>query len=180
MKPDLPKLSNLKTLRKRPSIQLAKQESTKSFTFTKPKDLFGQKVFLDVDASPDAVSRNLTPGNRQSNSKDKPRSFGGKSFGMKSNDKHASNAAAVVDLVGQDPQNQQTPEMTARFKDDNEAQKTASKTRKIEKKTNSGKKKSNKVVNRDRIKVNMLEDKIFQKENMLKDWLQNSKVIKKL
>jgi len=70
--------------------------------------------------------------------------------------------------------------MTARFIEDNEASKTTSKVGKPERRNHSGKKKSSRVVNRDRMKVNMLEDKIFMKENILKDFLQNSKVMKKL
>ena len=52
IKPELPKHDKMKSYRKKPYIQLKKQESVKSFSFTKPKDLFGQKIFLDVDASP--------------------------------------------------------------------------------------------------------------------------------
>lgn len=131
----------------------------KSFTFTKPRDLFGQKVYLDVDADPeDDNPRNLAIAQRHSNSKDVSKSFVARNIGVNGID----NPVATLDLAGgKEAQNQATPEMTARFKDDIEGQKTNSKTRKHDVKTTSVKKKTSRVVNRDRMKVNMLEDKIF-------------------
>ena len=80
IKPDLPKQDKMKSYRKKSYIQLKNQESVKSFSFTKPKDLFGQKIFLDVDASPkDGYSRNLTPVNRKVLSKELSKTFGIKS-----------------------------------------------------------------------------------------------------
>lgn len=179
LKPELPKLTSLKSLRKRPSEQLIKPESVKAFSFTKPRYLFGKQAFLDVEETADAGTRNLSITKRYSSSKDDPRNRVTRNFTTKTFDRQVVNVDAAG-LPARDPQNQPTPEMTARFIEDSDPPKATSQPGKSEKRNNSAKKKGSKVINKDRIKVNILEDKIFQKENMLTDWLQNSKVMKKL
>ena len=104
MKPELPKFSSIKRSRKRPSEK--NLDNLKTFSFKKSNDLFGTKVYLDVDeVSPDSISRNFAPpSNNQSNTKDTSKYLGFKSLGGKSNDRYASYSLAL-NLGAMDSQN---------------------------------------------------------------------------
>lgn len=124
--------------------------------------------------TPSQSSRNPNYSSRRANEKSK--SFLGKGLGIKGNDKvYQLNMPQNPEATGVMSQ-----EMTARFDEGQEVTRNGVKALKSDKKNQGSIKKQQRNMNRDRMKVNMLEDKIFQQENMLNDWLQNSKVIRKI
>lgn len=174
LKMEVPKLPKVKTLRNRSKASsVHTQHSVKSFSFTKPKDLFGaskQKQSFVKSKLPVASAPELPRGggerSRNADTQGGTRSLGSKSGG------------AADELAAKN----RTPVETARFREksfENEAKPKAKPQKRDQKKEPTKIAKKPKV-NQDRVKVNMLENKIFQKERLLKDWLQKSSVVTRL
>lgn len=187
-KMDLPKLPKVKNLHKRNKAVDAspKLERQKSFSFTKPSATFGKPTFLDVADVPAGVSRN----NREERARSTNQRAQRPSYALKtSKTLTAINIDKIEDARHTSEQSRskkETPAETARFRDksfEREAKTNAKQSKKEPTRYSHAHAKTSKKpktqINQDRLKVNMLESKIFQKEAMVKDWLQNSKLMKR-